>query len=90
MMLSAATVTNNATRNAMIGQVHNYASSNFNNTPFGGYYNPTQGSITNENIGYNGHGINSYVSMPVVRLLFLLTRNFRPTIGGIFSLLVKG
>ena len=59
MMLSAATVTNNATRNSMIGQVRGYASSSFNSTPLGGYYNPIQGFITNENIAMDGHGVNS-------------------------------
>lgn len=65
-MFSAATILDNATRNVMIGQVHSYASSSFNNTPFGGYYNPVQGSITNENIAYGGYGINSYVLIPSI------------------------
>lgn len=90
MMLSAATVTNKATRNAMIAQVYGYASSSFNSTPLGGYYNLAQGSITNEDISYNEHGINSYVVMLLGSIDNLMIHLLRPTIGSIFSLLVKG
>ena len=43
MLFSAATVTNIATRNYMLDQVHQFASSNRNNTPFPAYYDPTSG-----------------------------------------------
>lgn len=63
MMLSAASITNNATRIAMIAQVHGYASSSMNDTVFSGYYNPTssQGSVIVENGTFSGGGDNSYV-----------------------------
>lgn len=62
MMLSAASVTNNATRNAMIAQVHGYASSGNNDTAFSGYYNPIQGAVIGEDDTFSGDGGNSYVS----------------------------
>lgn len=60
MMLSAASITNNATRSAMIAQVHGYASSGMNDTVFSGYYNPSQGSVIVENGTFSGGGDNSY------------------------------
>lgn len=61
MMLSAAAVTDNVTRNAMIAQVRGYASSNSNDSVFSGYYNPLQGASINRPGAFSGHGINSYV-----------------------------
>ena len=63
MMLSAAAVTENATRNAMIAQVRNYASSNKDNLVFGGYYNPLKGSIVDQSGSFSGRGLNSYVPL---------------------------
>lgn len=89
-MLSAATVTNNATRNAMIAQVHGYASSNNNNTVFGGYYNPVQGSVVIESGTFSGHGDNSYVQIHFILLKACDTDCYRPTVGSIFAFLLEG
>ena len=58
MMLSAATVTNDVTRDVLIGQVHTYAASNINNTVFSAYYDPTSG-IVDDVVLYSGSGVNS-------------------------------
>lgn len=60
MMLSAATVNDNSTRNFMIGQVHQYCASNQNNMPFGAYYNPSSGVVNGPNFaGNNANGAHS-------------------------------
>ena len=54
MLFSASTVQNPATRDYMINQVHEYASSNQNNTPFTVYYTPSNGIADNtQNAGKN-------------------------------------
>lgn len=57
MMLAAATITDNATLDFVINQVHNYAASNMNNTACGVYYDPSLGSV--DNALYNAAGVNS-------------------------------
>ena len=57
MMFSAASERDNNTRDLLVGQVHNYASSNINSTAFGAYYNAETGFV--ENNLYNRTGVNS-------------------------------
>ena len=58
MMLSAATVTDDITRDVLIGQVHTYAASSINSKVFSAYYDPTTG-IVDDVVLYSGSGVNS-------------------------------
>ncbi|KAL4258458.1 Glutaminase GtaA [Pleurotus pulmonarius] len=52
MMFAASTVTNNGTRDVMISQVYEYASSSLNNAPFSSLYDPSTGvSSSNKGTG---------------------------------------
>lgn len=67
MMLSAATVTNDATRNYMISQIHNYASSNQNNTQFPAIFNPSTGEPITQAAGVNSPTIGGMFSFLAVK-----------------------
>ena len=53
MMFTAATLTRDQTRNAVLTQLQNYASPNFNNTPYAVVYNPTTGRARPGRSGMN-------------------------------------
>ncbi|KAL5494579.1 hypothetical protein ACEPAI_40 [Sanghuangporus weigelae] len=64
MMFSASTVQNFATREYMINQVHEYAASNQNNTPFSLYYDPSSGIVdSSPNAGKNSPAIGGVFSL---------------------------
>ena len=90
MMLSAAAVTDNTVRDLLVGQVRDYFASKSNNAAISAYYNSALGAISgNFSETYNSIGVNSYVPT-YLSLQNYWPRPFRPTIGSVFSLLVKG
>ncbi|KAL5492930.1 hypothetical protein ACEPAI_4378 [Sanghuangporus weigelae] len=52
MMFAASTMTDNATRNQLVSQIHTYASNNLNKLPFASIYDPSTGlGATDPNSG---------------------------------------
>ena len=85
-MFAAATVTDSSIQSQMISQVRQYASMNYNNTPFPAVYNPSTGATGLD----SNSGTNRYVHESCLILMeaaFSLNDNFSPASGGIFSLL---
>ncbi|KAF4567440.1 hypothetical protein EYR40_006444 [Pleurotus pulmonarius] len=66
MMFAASTTTNNATRDVLISQVYEYASSSLNNAPFSSLYNPSTG------VGSSSRGTGSGRASPAQGGLFAL------------------
>ncbi|KAF7428113.1 hypothetical protein PC9H_007332 [Pleurotus ostreatus] len=66
MMFAASTTTNNATRDVLISQVYEYASSSLNNAPFSSLYNPSTG------VGSSSQGTGSGRASPAQGGLFAL------------------
>ncbi|KAJ8496439.1 hypothetical protein ONZ45_g12430 [Pleurotus djamor] len=54
MLFAASTATNPITRDALVAQVHAYASNNMNNAPFASMYDPSTGMSANDKGGGSG------------------------------------
>ncbi|KAI5119766.1 hypothetical protein M0805_009237 [Coniferiporia weirii] len=64
MMFAASALTNNSTRDFMVGQLHQYVTANLNNTAFTVVYNPTNAIAEGGLVaGVNSPGIGSVFSL---------------------------
>ena len=67
MMLSAATVTNTATRNYMVSQIYSYASSNQNSSQLAAIFGPSNGEPVSFAAGVNSPTVGSMFSFVALK-----------------------